>query len=279
MFPAGWDGLRKVYLSLRSGVTVRSVQAGDTHAPVVLLFPGWGCSVYVFRENLEAIAKAGFRAIAVDLKGHGLSAKPTAEREYDFDAMVTHVSEIAEAVSDTPMVVGGLSMGASLAAHLAAREPAKVRGLILVSPVGFSGVGGLGLLLLASPAVITPVLPRLAGRAVTRLLLFMVAGKLRRFTTRDLDEYWAPTQFPEFVIALRHLLHRFRWNTGFPQFAVPSVVFTGTRDRFIQRVDREKYREAARRVHWIEITDAGHVVLDEAPQTVNRTVIDFLRGL
>jgi 2-hydroxy-6-oxonona-2,4-dienedioate hydrolase len=285
MFPAGREDLRTVYLRLSSGLEVRAVEAGDPGAPAVLLFPGWGCSVYVFRENLAAIAGVGFRAIAVDLKGHGLSDKPVHENEYDLDSMLTHVGQIARAIGDERIVVGGLSMGAALAAHLAVAQPEMIRGLILVSPVGFKGmtafplVTGLPLIKGATPARATPVLARLARRSTARLLLSNIYGRLRRFTERDVDEYWAPTQFPEFVIALRNLLHRFNWNTGFPRFAAPSMLITGSRDRFTRRSGREEYSLDSPPMEWLDVKDAGHVVLDEAPEIVNLALVAFLRSL
>jgi pimeloyl-ACP methyl ester carboxylesterase len=279
MFPAGREDLRTIYLRLASGLLVRAVEAGDPAAPAVLLFPGWGCSAYVFRENLSAIAGVGVRAIAVDLKGHGLSDKPVDENEYELDSMLTHVRQIARAVGDERIVVGGLSMGAALAAHFAAAQPEMIRGVILVSPVRFKGVTPLPLIKLATPSNVTPALPRLARRSTARLLLSQASGRLRRFTERDVDDYWAPTQFPEFVIALRHLLHRFNWNTGFPRFDAPTMLITGTRDRFTRRAARDEYSLASRTMEWLDVKDAGHLVLDEAPEIVNPALVAFLRSL
>lgn len=279
MFPAGRDDLRTEYLTLGSGLHVRTVEAGDPRAPVVLLFPGWGCSAYVFRENLASIAGVGFRAIAVDLKGHGLSDKPVDENEYQLDSMLTHVGEIARAIGDERFVVGGLSMGAALGAHLAAAQPEMIRAVILVSPVGFRGVTGLPLMKLATPLKFTAALPRLASRWTARTLLSHLFGRLRLLTNRDVDEYWAPTQFPEFVIALRHLLHRFNWNTGFPPFDAPTMLITGTRDRFTRRGARQEYSLASPPMEWLDVKDAGHVVLDEAPEIVNSALVAFLRRI
>lgn len=279
MFPAGRKDLRTAYLTLASGLKVRTVEAGDPRAPAVVLFPGWGCSAYVFRENLAAIASVGVRAIAVDLKGHGLSDKPVDENEYDLYSMLTHVGEIARAIGDERIVVGGLSMGAALAAHLAVRDPQTVRGLILVSPVGFKGAAGLPLLKLATPLKGTPALPRLARRWTARGVLSHLYGRLRRFTERDVDEYWAPTQFPEFVIALRHLLHRFNWDTGIPRIGAPTMLITGMRDRFTRRGAREEYSLSSPPMEWLDVKDAGHVILDEAPEIVNSALVAFLRSL
>src|SRR5688500_20372279 len=87
MFPAGYPAYRVSFPRLRSGIKLRVVERGEPTSPPVLLVHGWGCSAFIFRDNMPALADAGFRAIAVDLKGHGLSDKPVAADEYTVDAL------------------------------------------------------------------------------------------------------------------------------------------------------------------------------------------------
>ena len=129
--------------------------------------------------------------------------------------MRLHLTQILDALGE-PAIVCGLSMGAALSAHVADSSPERVRGLVMVSPVGFSGVRGLTAVRVATASPVTPLLPRIADRRVIELLLNLVNGKLRPITPRDVDEYWAPTQFPEFTLAMRHLLHKFTWRAPFP---------------------------------------------------------------
>ena len=97
MFPSGDAAYRVQFPRLRSGLKVRVVERGDPASPPVLFVHGWGCSVYVFRRNMPALADAGYRAMAVDLKGHGLSDKPISPDEYTIDAMVEHLRDILAA--------------------------------------------------------------------------------------------------------------------------------------------------------------------------------------
>jgi pimeloyl-ACP methyl ester carboxylesterase len=277
MFPAGRPDLRTRYLTLRSGLRVRAVEAGSENPQLVLLIPGWGCSVYVFRENFLPLAEAGYHAVAVDLKGHGLSDKPTAPEEYRLESMRAHVEEIIEALGGSAIVCG-LSMGAALGAHVAAHLPERVRSLVMVSPVGFSGVRGLTPIRIATPSFFSPALPRITGRWTIQLLLEIVNGKLREITERDVDEYWAPMQFPEFVIATRHLLHEFTWHAPFEPLQIPSLVITGGHDRMVSRRSVRNYCETMPGVKHIDIRDAGHVVYDEAAPVVNDAILEFLEG-
>ena len=59
-----------------NGLTFATLEAGD--GPLVLCLHGFPDHARSFRHQLPALAAAGFRAIAADLKGHGLSSRPTA---------------------------------------------------------------------------------------------------------------------------------------------------------------------------------------------------------
>ncbi len=278
MFPAGRPELRTRYLDLASGLRVRAVECGDSDAPLVILVPGWGCSTYVFRENIVPLAEAGYHVVAVDLKGHGLSDKPITAGEYRLEAMRLHLTQILDALAE-PAIVCGLSMGAALSAHVADSSPERVRGLVMVSPVGFSGVRGLTAVRVATASPVTPLLPRIADRKVIELLLNLVNGKLRAITPRDVDEFWAPTQFPEFTLAMRHLLHKFTWHAPFPKLTVPALLISGTRDRFVSREALASCCRTLPGMRYIEIENAGHVVYDEAGPTVNKALLEFFGKL
>jgi pimeloyl-ACP methyl ester carboxylesterase len=278
MFPAGRPELRTRYLDLVSGLRIRAVESGDSNAPLVLMVPGWGCSTYVFRENIVPLANAGYHVIAVDLKGHGLSDKPITAGEYRLESMRLHLTQILDALGK-PAIVCGLSMGAALSAHVTAASPERVRGVVMVSPVGFSGVRGLTAVRVATASPITPLLPRIADRKVIELLLNLVNGKVRAITPQDVDEYWAPTQFPEFTLAMRHLLHKFTWRAPFPKLEVPALLMSGTRDRFVSRSSLENCRRTLPEMRYIEIKNAGHVVYDEAPAIVNKSLLEFFRSI
>ena len=278
MFPAGRPELRTRYLELASGLHVRAVESGSHGAPRIVMFPGWACSAYVFRENLAPLAAAGFHVLAIELKGHGLSDKPRSPEEYRLEPMRRHVIDILDALAGDPPMLAGLSIGAALAAHVAESDPHRVRAVAMVSPVGFSGVPGLSVFKALTPSPVTPFLPRLATRPVIDLILRTVNGRLRQITPRDVDEYWAPTQFPEFPRAMRHLLHEFSWRAPFPRLKVPCMLISGSRDRFLSRSVVRSFCETLPSMRHIEVPDAGHVVYDEAAPVVNIAMTEFFRG-
>jgi len=213
-FPAGDPAYRVSFPRLRSGIRIRVVERGDPSWPPVVLVHGWGCSVYVFRYNLPALAEAGFRSIAVDLKGHGLSDKPLASDEYTIDSLVEHLRDILDALGLERPALAGHSLGGSLIYHFASRYPERARCLGMLSPVGFKGVPLMWLYRFLTPAALMPILRQINPRVVVKRALKRVYGKRGHFTKRDVEEYLAPSQFPEYALAMRELLHSYDWNAA-----------------------------------------------------------------
>lgn len=280
MFPAEDSRFRVSKLRLPSGLDVRVVECGDPGARPILLYPGWACSVYAFRLLLPALAGLGYRAISVDLKGHGLSDKPLGGREYSREEITRHVLEIFDALALDEPVIGGHSLGAVFSVLVAKERSESVRALLLYSPVGYDGVPGLWLYRLCSPGFLRPVLPYLARRWIAALTLRRTYGTIGKPTSRDVDEYWAPTQFPEFVVAIRDLLHQFDFGKRRPirlgEIAHPSLVMFGTKDLLLS--ERVTARDAAEIANGVvrAIPGAGHVICEEAPEAVLGATGNFL---
>lgn len=278
MFPAGRRDLRAHFIELASGVKVRLVEAGNENAPVVILLPGWACSAWIFHDTIGPIADAGYRAIAVDLKGHGLSEKPAASKHYTTAAMRDHVIEIIHAIGVERVRLVGHSMGGALAGHVAAAIPHRVEAVVLVAPVGFAGVRGLTFLKLITSRLIAPFLPTLAKRGIIKQMLGVLYGNTRPVSEKDVDEFWAPTQFPSFARALRELLHNFSWREPFPELAMPWMTMVGRRDRLCRPDDIGRYAGKSGNAATVLIPDVGHVVFDENPEFVNGTIMAFFGG-
>ena len=62
------------------GPDFHCVEAGE--GPLVLLVHGFPESWYSWRHQLPALAAAGYRAVAIDVRGYGRSSKPLAVDDY-----------------------------------------------------------------------------------------------------------------------------------------------------------------------------------------------------
>lgn len=305
MWPASLPGYRVRFLKLASGLTVRTVESGPATGRPVLMLPGWGVCAYTFRGNLPALAAAGFRAIAVDLKGHGRSDKPLDAEEYTLGSFVRHVRDILAATGLERPVIVAQSMAGRVAVELALETPSALRGLALVSPVSLGRVRLIRLGRLSSLRAFDPLAPLLARRVAFRIALETAYGRLGTVEPHEVDEYWAQAQFPAFIVAVRRLLGRFAWEPAPERVAglrVPVTVFRGTHDRIVA-ADAEAMAGAAgltlggmgegsetghlrpevgQRLHGTEgasarrlliLEGAGHALNEEAPDELNRELI------
>ncbi len=280
MFPAGEDGYRVRALQLPDDFSVRIVQRGDEKNPPVILLHGWGCSAFAFHKNISAIADAGFHVIAPDLKGHGLSYKPADSSNYNTAAMVRHVGLIADTLGLKRFAVGGHSMGAALALRFAIANPRRTTALALLAPVGTSGLPFAALARLISPRASLPVWRMLNTRWMTHIFLRLAYGKLGNPTAREVEEYWAPSQFPEFTTAVRNLLHEFNWGPiyvgGLDAHNIPILVLSGSRDHLCRKKTREHLKKSLR-TDPVVVEGAGHLVISETPDRVNAAIVRLLR--
>lgn len=280
MFPAGDPAYRVSFPRLRSGIKIRVVESGEPTSPPVLLVHGWGCSAFVFRDNMPALADAGFRAIAVDLKGHGLSDKPVAADEYTVDALVEHLLDILDVLELERPALAGHSLGGTLIYHFAMRYPQRARCLALISPVGLTGVTLMWLYRALTPRLLTPLVQRIKPRLIVKMAMRRVYGKRARFTQRDVEEFLAPSQFPEFSLAMRQLLHHYDWNAAkHRRLAVvdlPAAGVWGTIDHLMPDDGMGIYLSLIPRIVLHAIVDAGHLITQETPDEVNSALLEML---
>jgi pimeloyl-ACP methyl ester carboxylesterase len=97
--------------------------------PVVLLVHGFTETWWSWRRQIPALAAAGFRAVAVDLRGHGdttSSAEVTAHRT---EALVQDLLAVTSSLGERRTVVVGHDVGSPVAAAAALRAPDRVRAL------------------------------------------------------------------------------------------------------------------------------------------------------
>ncbi len=135
-----------------------------------------------------------------------------------------------------------------------------------------------------------PVLDRLVPRWMVARGHRMVYGDPSLITAEDIDQYWAPSQFPGYARAMRRLVHEFTWERpSVPVMAsrlrslqpstAPPLVVLGTRDRLVR--DARSYAAAVRAagapLEIFESEGGGHAVNEERPAEVIDAVRRFLR--
>ncbi|MEU5438240.1 alpha/beta hydrolase [Streptomyces sp. NPDC020719] len=133
----------------RTDVTHRLVPspAGRIHlveqgtGPLVLLVHGFPESWYSWRHQLPALAAAGCRAVAVDVRGYGRSSRPLAIDDYRMLELVEDMTAVVDALGERSAVIVGHDWGSVIAANSALLRPDVFRAVGLLS-VPYAPRGG-----------------------------------------------------------------------------------------------------------------------------------------
>lgn len=113
------------------GVRLATYVAGD--GPPVLLIHGWPEIAYSWKNQAPALAQAGYRAIAPDLKGFGLSDAPTDRSLYDIRHLTDDLARLLDALAIERAIFCGHDWGGAIVWPMAQLHPNRVAGIIGVS--------------------------------------------------------------------------------------------------------------------------------------------------
>ncbi|CDO06658.1 alpha/beta hydrolase [Mycolicibacterium cosmeticum] len=105
-------------------------EAGDAHAPAVILLHGFPTSSYMFRHLIPALAN-DYHVIAPDHLGFGLSDAPTADDfNYTFDTLTRLTAGLLQALNVDRYAMYVQDYGAPIGWRLALANPAAITAII-----------------------------------------------------------------------------------------------------------------------------------------------------
>lgn len=110
-----------------NGLGLHVVEQGE--GPTVLLCHGFPESWYSWRHQITALAEAGFRAVAPDMRGYGQSDRPEAIDQYTLMHMVGDMVGLLDAIGSETAIVVGHDWGAPVAWHCALTRPDRFKGV------------------------------------------------------------------------------------------------------------------------------------------------------
>ena len=114
-----------------NGIQMRVAEQGS--GPLVLLCHGWPESWYSWRHQLAALAAAGYRAVAPDMRGYGGTDAPAAVDQYTLLHLVGDMVDLVHALGEAQAVIVGHDWGAPVAWHSALLRPDLFRAVVGMS--------------------------------------------------------------------------------------------------------------------------------------------------
>ena len=121
-----------------NGINIRLAIMGE--GPLIIFCHGWPESWYSYRYQLPAVADAGFKAVAYDVRGYGESDKPHEIEAYTMRNMTNDVVGIIDALGYDTAITIGHDWGGPIALNTAALNEDRIAATGTLS-VPFMGRG------------------------------------------------------------------------------------------------------------------------------------------
>ncbi|MFN2145757.1 MAG: alpha/beta fold hydrolase [Anaerolineales bacterium] len=274
-----------------NGIDLHVVQAGQEDGELVILLHGFPEFWYGWRNQIPALASAGYRVWAPDQRGYNLSAKPKGLAAYSLDQLSRDVIGLIDAAGVEKAVIVGHDWGAAVAWWTAQNFPERIsRMMVMNVPHG----AVMQQHLRSSFAQLRkswymfffqlPWLPEMASRANNwKMSAEALVGTSRTgtFTPDDLAQYkqaWAqPGAYTTMINWYRAMLRRPPNSIKGPRIQVPTLLIWGAQDRFLGREMAQPSIDLCEQGRLVFIEEASHWVQHEEPVRVNQLLLDFLR--
>ena len=114
-----------------NGIDIHYVEHGS--GPLVIFCHGWPESWYSWRHQLQAIGDAGFRAVALHMRGYGETTRPKDIEAYTISHLVGDVVGSVTAFGESEAIVVGHDWGGPVAWHSALMRPDIFRAVAVLS--------------------------------------------------------------------------------------------------------------------------------------------------
>lgn len=269
------NGFRIHYKRLGSGPTL------------ILLLHGSFLSLRSWSQVMQPLAEQA-TVVAFDRPVCGLTSRPLPRGKgdalYSADAQSDLVATLIDKLGFEQAILIGNSTGGTIALLTALRHPERVRGLVLVGPMIYSGY--------ATSQVPAPMLAVMKGLRplFSRLMKVMIARlydkAIRKFWFRQerLSDAMLATikadfmigpwdqAFFELFLATRHL----GLDTRLQSLSLPALVVTGEHDRAVKPEESVRLANELPGAVLEIIPDCGHLPQEERPDAFVAAVRTFL---
>lgn len=251
--------------------------------PVCLLVHGTGAATHSFRDLLPQLA-AYFRVIAVDLPGHGFTARPTDRDGLSLPGMSGALAQLLTDLQVSPVMAVGHSAGAAILCRMAldgqlpALEIVSLNGALLpLSGFKHPAVTPFVRAIASSDWISRFFARRLESpREVERLL----AGTGSHIDARGIEFYGRLSRSPSHAGAALSMMAI--WDVrpierDLSRLPIALTLVIGARDRMILPGEAARVQRLLPTAEVVQLADAGHLAHEEQPMTIAALIVAHAR--
>ncbi len=114
-----------------NGIHLNAMLLGE--GPTIVFCHGFPGHWSNWESQLRAVAAAGYRGIALDMRGYGRSSRPPTVAAHNMDEQVADLCGLLDALALNEAIFVGQDFGAALVWNMALREAARVTAVVAIS--------------------------------------------------------------------------------------------------------------------------------------------------
>ena len=276
----------------RDGNRIAADAAGDPSAPPVVLLHGGGQTRHSWKSSVATLAEKGWRAYAIDLRGHG-DSEWAADGDYTLDAFAGDVVAITRQLDAQPALVGASLGGvASLAAIGESPEPiARALVLVDVAPrIEEQGRLRIGAFMAEHMndgfASLDEVADAIAAYNPHRPRPTDLRGLEKNLRRRD-DGRWYWHWDPTFIggrlggtdETRSSLIDPHRLEAAARKLTVPTLLVRGRVSDLLSERGAQELLEMVPHAQMVDVAGAGHMVAGDRNDLFDQAVVSFLESV
>jgi len=265
------------------GVVLAADAWGDPEARPVVLLHGGGQTRHAWGGTAAALARAGWHALAVDLRGHGESTW-AGDGDYRLDRFADDLRAVLDALPRRAVVVGASlgGMSALLAAGEAPRADVAALVLVDIAPrIESEGAARIVSFMLSRPdgfASLDEAADAVAGYQPHRPRPKDLSG-LAKNLRRGEDGRWRWHWDPRFLAGVGRPAAGDtpgRLDAAAATLRVPTLLVRGRLSDLLSEEGARHFLELVPHARYADVSGAGHMVAGDRNDAFTRAVVEFL---
>lgn len=245
--------------------------AGDT--TVFLLHGAYGSKDY-FRDEIAALVKEGFRVVAWDAPGYGISPLPP---DLSIEGLADAAARLIEKVGTRTNVLVGHSMGGIVAPAVCARIPQRVQGLVISATVASFSQKTDDEKRIFLEERIEPLKRGQSFRETARAVVdSMFAPTSAGPRVQLVKEVALATSKETFIAAISAIVH-YEGVPTLKSLDLPTLLLAGAFDKVGNPAAMEKMAGWMKQARYACIADAAHYAFAEQQDVFNGHLCEFIR--
>jgi pimeloyl-ACP methyl ester carboxylesterase len=248
----------------------------DADKPVLIFLHGLGGDLAAFNEFRARFYKKGFRSLAIDFRGHGMSARTKSHESYSFEALISDVFGIIKKEKIEKYILVGHCLGGLVAQVIATSSPEGLEKLVLLSTSssGFS---------LLQKTKFTMLIKKFAELLSTNLPTNHKGGRIDHDKFKGTGDFHPYRIFNDiFNTSLSSYGHVLSYALNFtilrklPKIIAPTLIIAGGDDKIFS-VQHSKMMHENIPNSDLKIYDKGnHLFIFVATKAVTKDIFDFI---